>query len=465
MSFQTFVTERLAAITALINAISTNAKKIDELPVQETLSTSSKFHVSKGGISESLEISKLIDAISSGTFDQILSVGEITVTGNVVAIPSDAQASIGGVVYVTVSETNIVIPYTSTDLSRIDILVFTTDNEIVLIQGIETAGLAIRPNVPLNTVLVTQINVTDASIGTPAEPIIGTTYKTKLENSKSNFSLGSFEYVSSNEKAYYSILNQTTGFLKAVSINGANNFMYNGKEFVFDNLTGSPLVFKHLDTTLIGSQYRRFYFSNSEDFVLQDKEKIVFRFYNNRFEFFISTFSTNLINDLTTGGVTKALTAEMGKFLQNNKTEKGGYLGTAKDLKDKQDAEVADRIAALVEANARIDALRSDVTTELLEYQKINNQIYVSASTPVLDSWHGKLVTFTANLTVTVPATGLRVGFNFEGITDPSVTVNTAITTPKAWYGGYIGAAIPENSIFTFVQRSNESNKITIYGL
>lgn len=178
-----------------------------------------------------------------------------------------------------------------------------------------------------------------------------------------------------------------------------------------------------------------------------------------------NAFGDILINDLTTGGATKALTAEMGKLLQNNKTEKGGYLGTAKDLKDKQDAEVADRIAALVEANARIDVLRSDVTTELLEYQKINNQIYVSASTPVLDSWHGKLVTFTANLTVTVPATGLRVGFNFEGITDPSVTVNTAITTPKAWYGGYIGAAIPENSIFTFVQRSNDSNKITIYGL
>lgn len=63
MSFQTFVTERLAAITALINAISTNAKKIDELPVQENVDFSSKFHLSRNGISESLTLQKLSDEI------------------------------------------------------------------------------------------------------------------------------------------------------------------------------------------------------------------------------------------------------------------------------------------------------------------------------------------------------------------------------------------------------------------
>lgn len=53
------------------------------------------------------------------------------------------------------------------------------------------------------------------------------------------------------------------------------------------------------------------------------------------------SLSTILVNDLTTGGTTKALTAEMGKSLKalydtlsTNKVEKGGYNGTAQELKN-----------------------------------------------------------------------------------------------------------------------------------
>lgn len=174
-----------------------------------------------------------------------------------------------------------------------------------------------------------------------------------------------------------------------------------------------------------------------------------------------TSLETILVNDLTTGGVTKALTAEMGKLLNANKAEKGGYTGSLQDLKDELTEEINDRTLAIADANARMDGIDDDFDM----YQLINNQIYVSASGTVQDSWHGKLVTFTASVTITVPATGLRTGFNFEGIVDQSCTVTTAITAPKAWYGGYAGAAIPENSIFTFLQRSNDSNKISIYGL
>lgn len=64
MSFQTFVTQRLSALTAMMNAIATNAKKIDELPKQDPLVVSSKFHVSRQGISEYLELQNLIDTIA-----------------------------------------------------------------------------------------------------------------------------------------------------------------------------------------------------------------------------------------------------------------------------------------------------------------------------------------------------------------------------------------------------------------
>ena len=74
MSFQTFVTQRLAALTAMINAISTNAKKIDELPKQDPLVATSKFHVSRQGISEYLEIQQIIDkaSVSSISYGQLL---------------------------------------------------------------------------------------------------------------------------------------------------------------------------------------------------------------------------------------------------------------------------------------------------------------------------------------------------------------------------------------------------------
>lgn len=174
-----------------------------------------------------------------------------------------------------------------------------------------------------------------------------------------------------------------------------------------------------------------------------------------------TSLTTILVNDLTTGGVTKALTAEMGKLLNQNKAEKGGYEGTLQGLKDDIVSQT-DNLALTIQAtNGRIDNLDD----ELDMYQMINNQIYVSGSGLVQDSWHGKLVTFTASVTITVPASGLRTGFNFEGIVDPTVTVNTAITAPKAWHGGYIGAPIGENSIFTFIQRSNNSDKVSIYGL
>jgi hypothetical protein len=57
-----------------------------------------------------------------------------------------------------------------------------------------------------------------------------------------------------------------------------------------------------------------------------------------------ASLSTILVNDLTTGGTTKALTAEMGKSLKilvdslsTNKLEKGGYAGTAQQLKTEID--------------------------------------------------------------------------------------------------------------------------------
>ncbi len=151
-----------------------------------------------------------------------------------------------------------------------------------------------------------------------------------------------------------------------------------------------------------------------------------------------------LVNDLTTGGATKVLTAEMGKVLQTNKVDKA----------------TGERLI-----NATEITQLSNLTTNLASKQDVDNQIELATSGLVQDSWHGKLVIFKANVTITVPASGLRTGFTFEGIVDPTFTVNTAITAPKVWHGTYTGSAIPANSIFTCLQRASDNNKISIYGL
>lgn len=181
MDFKTFVTERLAYLTANYNAIGTNAKKIDELPVQINLDPASKIHVSRGGDSESLEVQEIINSINNNTYNQLLSIGEITLVDNVVTIPADARAQISQINYNTVAITTIPIPYAAAGLTRTDILVFNTSSLIVRVPGNETAGIAVRPNIPINTVLVTEINVTELAIGDPTPPVTLEALATKLD--------------------------------------------------------------------------------------------------------------------------------------------------------------------------------------------------------------------------------------------------------------------------------------------
>lgn len=181
MSFQSFVTERLAVITAQLNAIGTNAKKIDELPVQSTLSPVSKIHVSRGGVSESLEVQKIIDSIKNNTYNQLISIGIITTLNNEVSIPADARWQINGIRYNTIAVTKIPMPYSAAGTTRTDIIVANILSKIVRIAGAETAGIAVRPNIPVDSVLVTEINVSNTVISDFITPVIGDAFANKLD--------------------------------------------------------------------------------------------------------------------------------------------------------------------------------------------------------------------------------------------------------------------------------------------
>lgn len=163
-----------------------------------------------------------------------------------------------------------------------------------------------------------------------------------------------------------------------------------------------------------------------------------------------TSLETILVNDLTTGGTTKALTADMGK--------------TLKGLVDSLGTNKVDKVAGERLISASEQTQLSNLTTNLAAKHDIANQFEVNTSQVAQASWHGKTVFFTANVTITIPASGLPSGYTFEGVTIPSCTVTWTITSPKVWVFG-APAVTPEKSIFTLMQLMSNSNNIYLFGL
>jgi hypothetical protein len=150
------------------NQIIENAKKINELIAQGVFEPTSLIAVWNPETSqtEKVELQTIIDQIIEGNnalVNQLISIGEIIIDGNDITIPSGVNWVIAGIPYFTTDDFTFTIPFASTDNTRIDIIVADTNGELIRYNGTETLGIAVRPNIPLNTVLVTQINVTDAS--------------------------------------------------------------------------------------------------------------------------------------------------------------------------------------------------------------------------------------------------------------------------------------------------------------
>lgn len=157
------IKQLLIAVLQKMNLWEQNAKSIDELPDAPNVIPLAKIHISDNGTSKALELQKLIDASLSSAVNQITSIGEITVDGNDVTVPI-ATWKIANVGYSTIAPTVINVPFSAAGTTRIDVFVANTSNQIVKISGNDTTGISIRPNLPLNTVIVTEINVSESAL-------------------------------------------------------------------------------------------------------------------------------------------------------------------------------------------------------------------------------------------------------------------------------------------------------------
>jgi len=172
MSELSTLKQQVANLTQRLNNITASARKIFQLPWQSTLIPGSKLQISNPDeISEFITVQQIIDAALSYRENQLIE-ANVSVLDNDITVDAGAQWVINNIDYELAADFTETIPYAETGYTRNDILVGDQSNLIYRVVGPETEGISPTPNVPLNTVLITTINVTDSTIGY-VPPVIG----------------------------------------------------------------------------------------------------------------------------------------------------------------------------------------------------------------------------------------------------------------------------------------------------
>jgi len=145
-------------------------------------------------------------------------------------------------------------------------------NQIILIKGAESETIRIKPNIPIGTVFVTEIDVDDAVIGTPTPPVIGDNFISKRE--KAAFQVYQSGEINNTvlDEFYYGYLNFRDAVTNLKSIGTYTNaYLYSGRELLIKNSQTTDITIYHLTGT--GFQFS---FPNEVNFILKPNEIIRF---------------------------------------------------------------------------------------------------------------------------------------------------------------------------------------------
>lgn len=289
------LTNIVTSLVGRLNRIETNSKKTEELPSQTTLDPATLLRGSRAGVSEKLSVQQIINSIQNGNYNQLLSIGAISVVGTEITIPTGANWVINSTNYSNINDVVLEIPLSATGTNRIDILVGNASNEIILINGEETEGIAVAPPTPFDAVFITQINVTDGSIGTPADPILGTQFKKKTES----LSFGDTTTTGTNAvipfrpngSSYYvfynDLLESIAGFdLSLITGNANADVPYPGKDLIIANNTANPITLVH-----DGAAEVNFFFLDELDLVIPAGERVWLRYGGSSCELLFKSWS------------------------------------------------------------------------------------------------------------------------------------------------------------------------------
>lgn len=339
------LTNIVTSLISRLNLIETNSKKTEELPAQLVLDPSTLLRGSRGGVSEKLSIQQIIDAIQNGNYNQLVSVNGISVLEEEgvfkILIEDGAVWIINNVIYQNADLIEIPINLSAVGTNRIDILVGNNSNQIMLISGEETEGIAVAPPTPYDTVFITQINVTDGLVGEIESPIVGTQFrkKTELQSVVSTISgeNAQLPFIPSGASVYSlqnSSLVSISGFSRSL-LTGASTDEppYEGKEFWIYNNSANAI------TLLYDAQPTdAFSISTGEDLVIPSGGKVMLKFQSGFFtEIFKSWGATvdlsGKVDKNTTPGVERVWVYGLdgvGNFKPTSELGGGGSTATLK---------------------------------------------------------------------------------------------------------------------------------------
>lgn len=229
--------------------------------------------------------------------NQIQSIGNISLTDNILSI-EPTQWVINGLNYQTTANTNIDIPFAATGKNRIDLIIANEYNQIIRYAGVEYDEIGIAPILPLNTLYITQLSITDSNIGEPTPINVGTEFVKKsyagsyIEPiSGSNVSLTLNENGKSTIVLTSSGLTSVSGFINE-DVYFLDQLPYYGKEYLIYNYTGHNVIFKQNDV----SSDLPLFLTDQVDTTLKNNERIKFQFNGTGFnEIFRSGGYTTLL--------------------------------------------------------------------------------------------------------------------------------------------------------------------------
>lgn len=282
MSWQNVINQKIAELTNTVNSIITGSKNIEELPEQSNIDLSLKIPVSKNNETKSLALQHLVDSIQIGGHNKIISIdGAISNINNTITIPAIAW-EINNITYSKIGISEFLIALTSENTKRIDIIICDDNGEIIHIQGNETDGVAIRPIVPNNSILITQIDVTSTSVGGAENPNIGNYYiqKKYLFGYQYPQLSGSNAIINLSSQGFqqYTLINSGLVSVKGFSMslitgNSSAEIPFEGKAIRITNKTGNTITLLHnTDVDL------PFYFKNLENQTIPSGETVEFRY-------------------------------------------------------------------------------------------------------------------------------------------------------------------------------------------
>lgn len=105
--------------------------------------------------------------VMSTVADGLISVGDITVTGNTLTIVAPVYWRVNSTNQQKLTNTVFNIPFATEGYNRIDLIYATSVGTILKIQGTETIGVAVEPVLPINSIKVASVYITGSQIQQP----------------------------------------------------------------------------------------------------------------------------------------------------------------------------------------------------------------------------------------------------------------------------------------------------------